>query len=304
MKSCCRSIVLCSVFAMVLTVAHGHAADSSANETAKELLTPPTVAAGAHPWRSTANLTWLPDSDIRNSGGKLAMEEVEATFGRSYFLTPDLTVSTEAAYSLRNLDGPAGALLPEELHTFSVKLEADYHWKPDITLTFLVAPGLNGDFREIGTDDIRTQMGVLGRYNLSEKLILLAGLIYQQGYEKLPLLPVAGLIYRPNDQWMLSLAAPRPGITFSPNRTSSYYIGGEISGTEYQLHDKSIGAEKVLYRDFRAFAGAEYLLFSAVKVNLSGGYALNRKFLFYDGARDDLAIADGPFARVGVSLNW
>ncbi|WP_243688438.1 DUF6268 family outer membrane beta-barrel protein [Geotalea toluenoxydans] len=273
MKRSCRSFVLCSVFVMVLAVAHGHAADSSANETAKELLASPEESAAQHPWQGSVSAAWLPDSDIRTIGGKLGMREVEVTFGRSYMLSPQASFSTDIAYSLRDLSAPAGAHLPDELHTLSVKLSGNYHVNKRTAVTVLASPGLNGDFKGIDTDNIRTQIGVLGFYDKTEKLTLLAGVIYQQGNESIPVLPVLGVIYRPNEQWTLGLAAPRPGITFSPNRTSSYYIGGEISGTEYQLHDKSIGAEKVLYRDFRAFAGAEYLLFSAVKINLSGGYA-------------------------------
>lgn len=194
--------------------------------------------------------------------------------------------------------------LPDALHTLSVSFGGNYQVNRDLFLTLLVGPSLNSDFKEIGTGDIRTQIGFMGRYSASEKLTLIAGLIYQQGYEAFPVLPVLGAIYRPNEQWTLSLAAPRPGITFSPNQTSSYYIGGEISGTEYQLHDASLGAKIVSYRDLRALAGAEYILFSAIKVNIAGGYTFDRKFVFYDSSRDDVNIDDGPFARFGVSLAW
>lgn len=82
------------------------------------------------------------------------------------------------------------------------------------------------------------------------------------------------IYYRPNEQWTLSLAAPRPGVTYSPNQASSYYISGEFAVTEYQLHDASIGAKIIIYRDFRTLAGAEYILFSAIKVNIAGGVCL------------------------------
>jgi hypothetical protein len=171
-------------------------------------------------------------------------------------------------------------------------------------LTLLVSPGLNGDFKEIGADDIRTELGIMGQYNMTAKLTLLAGLIYQQGYESIPVSPIIGAIYRPNEQWTLGLGAPRSGVTYSPNHASSYNIGVEFGGSEYQLHDTSLGAKKISYEDFRAVAGAEYILFSVIKVNITGGYAFERKFKFYDGSRDDVNIANAPFARIGVSLVW
>lgn len=295
--------VLGCLVVLALTVTNAVAADSSVNETAKEMMAdseqPPRTL-----WNASVDLTWLPDNDIRGTGGSVGMEEVAAKFGRKFQLTPSLNLSSDIAYSLRNIDAPAGARLPEALHTISVNVGGNYQVDKDISLTLLVAPGLNGDFEEIGSDDIRTRIGFMGRYNYSEKLTLLAGLIYQQGNKSIPVLPVLGAIYRPDERWVLSLAAPRPGVTYSPNRTSSYYIGGEFAGTEYQLHDASLGAKIISYRDFRALAGAEYSLISALKVNVAGGYAFARKFVFYDGSRADVELDDGPFVRVGVSLAW
>ena len=303
MNKCSHVLLVFCVIAFALTATNAESADTSANETAKELMAAEEQT-GLHPWNASVDLTWFPDSDIRNTGGKIGMQEVEAKFGRSYPLSPDFTLSTDFAYSLRKLDAPDSARLPEELHTLSVKFGGNYQLNKNTALTFLVTPSVNGDFKAIGTDDIRTQFGILGRYNMSAKLTLLAGIIYRQGSRSFPVRPIIGAIYRPNEQWTLSLAAPRPGVTYSPNQTSSYYISGEFAGTEYQLHDASIGAKIISYRDFRTIAGAEYILFSAIKVNIAGGYAFDRKFVFYDGSRDDVDIDDGPFARVGVSLVW
>ena len=303
MNKCSHVFLTFYLVIFVFWVTNAESADTSANEAAKELLAAEEQTA-LHPWNASVDLTWFPDSNIRNTGGKIGMQEVEATFGRSYLLFTDFTLSTVFAYSLKKLDAPDSARLPEELHTLSVKFGVNYQLNRNTALTFLVTPSLNGDFKEIGANDIRTQLGIMGRYHMSAKLTLLAGLIYQQGYKSFPVLPVIGAIYRPNEQWTLSLAAPRPGVTYSPSQTSSYYIGGEFAGSEYQLHDASLGAQIINYRDFRALAGAEYLLFSAIKVNIAGGYDFDRKFVFYDSSREDVNIDDGPFARVGVSLVW
>jgi hypothetical protein len=303
MNKCSISfLVLCLIiFAFMATSAES--ADISANETTKEPMAAEEQAT-LHPWNSSVDLTWFPDSNIGKTGGKISMQEVAAVFGRSYTLSPKFTFSTDIAYSLRKLDAPDSARLPDELHTLSVNFCGNYQLNKKTVITFLVTPGLNGDFKDIGADDLQTELGITGSYNMTTKLTLLAGLVYQQGYESFPVLPIIGAIYRPNEQWTLGLGAPRSGVTYSPNRTSSYYIGEEFGGSEYQLHDASLGAKKISYVDFRAVAGAEYILFSAIRVNIAGGYAIERKFKFYDGSRDDVNIANAPFARIGVSLVW
>lgn len=303
MHRCRHALMLFCLVVSALAATNAESADTSPNEAAKELMAAEEQP-GRHPWNASVQTTWFPDSAIRNTGGEIGMQEVEAKFGRSYQLSPAFNLSTDFAYSLRILDAPDSARLPEELHTVSVKWSGNYQVNKDTGLTFLVAPSLNGDFKVIGTDDIRMQIGLMGRYNMSAKLTLLAGLIYRQGFESLPVLPIIGAMYRPDEHWTLSLAAPRPGVTYSPDKTSSYYIGGEFASSEYQLHDASLGAKIISYRDYRALAGAEFLLFSAIKLNIAAGYAFDRKFVFYDGARDDVKVDDSPFARIGVSVVW
>lgn len=304
MKSRTCVLLACCLLSLSILVTTAECADSSANEAAKELVAAPEDLAAAHPWHSSVNYAWLPDSHIRSSGGDVAMKELEAVFGRNFGISSKFSLSTDLAYSNLDLERPASARLPEELHTLSLKLTGNYQWDKDLALNFLLSPSLNGDFKAIGSEDVRTQLGFLARYNSSAATTLIAGIIYQQGNETLPVLPVLGIIYHPSDQWLFSLAAPRPGITYSPNRNSSYYITGEFSGKEYQLHDPPIGAKKISYRDYRASAGAEYTLFQAIKLDIAGGYAFGRKFVFYDSIRDDLRIENGPYVKVGVSAGW
>ncbi|KAF0217010.1 MAG: hypothetical protein FD174_3459 [Geobacteraceae bacterium] len=256
------------------------------------------------PWSASVESAWLPESGSRDVGGKVGMEEVEVKLGRTHVVTPRLSLLTELGYSLRHISAPAGARLPEELHALTASLGSNYQATKSLALNFLVAPGLRSDFKAIGADDLRVLLAFLGRYSPSEKLTLLAGLIYLEGYRSVPFLPIAGAIYRPDEHWTISLAAPRPGVSYAPDRTKRFYIGGEFAGGEYQLHDAALGAKIINYSNFRAFAGAGFTLFSAVNVNLSGGYAFARRFAFFDGFRKDINVDDAPFARLGVKVDW
>lgn len=256
-------------------------------------------------WSASLETAWLPESDIRDAGGRIGMEEVEARLGRTYGITPRLTLLTELGYGLRHISAPAGARLPEELHSVTASLGGDYQATSDLALNLLVMPGLRGDFKAVGADDLRMLFAFMGRYGLTEKLTFLAGVIYLEGYRAVPLLPIFGAIYRPDEHWTINLAAPRPAINYAPDKNSRYYLGGEFTAGEYQLHDPSLGAKIINYSNFRVFAGAAYTFSSAVSLNLSGGYAFARRFLFYDGpSRSDINVEDTPFARVGVKVAW
>lgn len=295
-------ISVCLMIAAILATRAG-AVDSSPNETAQEL-----VAAAednvSHPWSATIDQSLLPASNIRTGNGTVTMGETGVKLARLHVISPDLTLSSYLAYSLRSIDAPAGARLPDSLHTVAMGVGGDYRINNDLYLNFLVAPSLNSDFGEIGMNDVRAQAGLLGRYNVTKRLTLMAGLIYLQGFRSIPVLPIVGAIYRPDEEWTIRLAAPRPGVTYSPDKVSSYYVGAEFTGSEYQLHDAAIGAGIINYRDFRAVAGMERLLFSAIRVSITGGYVFDRRFVFYDSARKDVTVDNSAFVKLGVSTAW
>ncbi|HET6418927.1 MAG TPA: DUF6268 family outer membrane beta-barrel protein [Geobacteraceae bacterium] len=298
-----KTAIVCSLLISAVLAVRAEAADSSGEETAQEMMSTAT-GKDRHPWSADISQTWLPDSGIRNMGGNIEMSETEIRFGRKFAISSTLSLSTGLAYSLRDIDAPGTARLPDKLNTASVEIGGNFRISKNLFLDVMVSPGLNGDFKKIDRDDVRTQVGFMGRYNTSEKLTLLAGLVYQEGYKSYPVVPVLGFVYRPDEHWTIGLAAPRPGVTYSPDKKSSYYLGGEFTATEYQLHDPSLGAKIIEYRDFRAVAGVEYTIFSAVKIGISGGYAFGRKFRFYDGTRNDIRVDDNGFVRLSAGVVW
>jgi len=74
--------------------------------------------------------------------------------------------------------------------------------------------------------------------------------------------------------------------------------------SEYHLHDPSIGANYISYRDYRTLTGADIQLFPFVKLGISGGYAFARKFVFYERNRNDVNLDGAPFGRLDVMFTW
>lgn len=290
------------IFALMATAAY--AEENAAATSSDKPAAPAESRESSRPWSASLETAWLPESGSRDVGGRIGMEEVEARLGRTYGITPRLTLLTELGYGLRHIDAPAGARLPQELHSLTASLGGDYQATSDLALNLLVMPGLRSDFKAVGSDDLRVLYAFMGRYSLAEKWTFLAGAIYLEGYRAVPVLPIFGAIYRPDEHWTISLAAPRPSVSYAPDKTSRYYLGGEFTAGEYQLHDPSLQAKIINYSNYRVFAGAAYTFSSAVSLNLSGGYAFARRFLFYDSSRRDINVENTPFARLGVKVAW
>jgi hypothetical protein len=255
------------------------------------------------PWETTVETTWLPASTIRDSGGDVSMGEVKAGFTRRVAISPRLELSTGLQYSLREIDAPASAQLPERLQTLSVHLGAEYQLKDALALGVRVSPGLSGDFRSVDGRDVRVPVAIHATYQASDRLSLLGGLAYT-GQNRLPVLPVIGALYRPAEKWAIALGFPRTGVIYKPNRTTELFVAGEFSSGEYRLHDPSVGANIISYRDYRVLTGAEFRVASFLKLGVSGGYAFGRKFVFDEGNRSDVNLDGAPFARLEAKFLW
>lgn len=255
-------------------------------------------------WEASFETTWLPGSKIHGTGGDLVMGEVKTGFTKRFSITPQLELSTGLHYSLREIDAPETARLPESLQTLSLNLAGEYHATDSLTLGLRVSPGLSSDFKMLTSDDARVPVVLLGTYQASKTLFLRGGVAYTGQKHAFPFLPVMGALYLPTEKWALGLGFPRTGVIYKPKTDTEYYISGEFVGGEYRLHDASIGANIISYWDYRAVAGVEFPLSSFARLGIAGGYAFARRFVFYEGNRNDLDLDNAPFGRLELKLSW
>jgi hypothetical protein len=256
------------------------------------------------PWETSVETTWLPGSTVRSTGGDLSMGEVKAGITRRYTINPKLELSTGLNYSLREIDAPESAHLPGSLQTLSVNVGGEYHTSDRLTLGFRVSPGLSGDFTAFDSNDVRVPVALNATYRASRALTLMGGIAYTGENHSFPVLPVIGVLYTPTKEWAFALGFPRTGVMYRPDKKTEFFVAAEFSGGEYHLHDPSIGANYISYRDYRALTGANIQLFPFVKLGISGGYAFARKFVFYEGDRSDVNLDGAPFGRLEVKFTW
>ena len=252
----------------------------------------------------TAETTWLPGSHIRGTGGDLTMGEAKAGFSHRFVIDPKLDLTAGMNYSLRTIDAPASANLPESLHTVALDLGAVYHVNDSLTLGVKVSPGVGSDLKGFSAGDFRVPVALHANFQASRTLSLIGGIAYTGLNHSFPVLPVLGLVYTPSEHWLFALGFPRTGAMYKPDKDTDVYLGAEFSGGEYQLHDPAVGAGVISYRDYRAVAGADFRLLPFAKLGIAGGYAFARKFVFYNGNRNDINLDGAPFGRVALTFNW
>ena len=255
-------------------------------------------------WESSVETTWLTGSRIHGTGDDMTMVELKAGFTKRFRRNPHVELSTGVHYSLREIDAPEAARLPESLQTLSLNMGGEYRSSDSLTLGFRLSPGVSSDFKSFDMHDFRVPVALHATFQMSQKLSLLGGVAYTGQNHSIPVLPVIGIRYLPAEQWSLVLGFPRTGVIYKPNGKTELYVAGEFSGGEYRLHTPSMGAAIISYRDYRVLTGAETELFPFVRVGIAGGYAFAREFVFYEGNRSNVHLDGAPFGRLMIKFLW
>jgi hypothetical protein len=183
--------------------------------------------------------------------------------------------------------GPTGAPIPEHLQGVASTIGIDYMHNNDVGAFFQVQPGFytEDDFDSASFDAPIT----LGRIFVlqPEKLYVFVGANASFLRGRFPVIPLAGLIWMPNDKWKFLGILPEPRIIYSASDKWDFWAGGQLTGGSFRTdRDDTIvphklnGAE-VDYSDYRVGGGLIYSPCNAVTVDLGGGFAIERSFDFY-----------------------
>ena len=228
------------------------------------------------------------ESDLHRDGSFGDQYEVLNSFSYGHRLLLSGHFYLHLGISYDRFDfGATGAPVPEHLQSVAGTIGIEYMHNNDVGAFFQVQPGFyaQDDFDSSSFDAPIT----LGRIFVlqPDKLYLFAGANAAFLRGQFPVIPLAGVIWRPNDQWKLLGILPEPRIIYSPSNKLDFWVGGQLTGGSFRTNrDDTIVPHKlsgaqVDYSDYRVGGGFIYSPSDAITIDLGGGYSLQRKFDFY-----------------------
>jgi len=146
----------------------------------------------------------------------------------------------------------------------------DIGMQPQFNETFgLIAWGRVGvfsDFEKVSSDAFRFQGRLEGTVKTSPQLKVHGGVIYY-GRSRVKMLPTAGVVWTPNDDWVLKLIFPNPKVSrrlwTGPQADWWGYVHMDYAGGSWDIH----GLGLTDYNDVRLGVGVEF-----AAPNRMGGY--------------------------------
>ena len=229
-------------------------------------------------------------------------------YGHRFLLNGNLYAHVGIEYARYDFGSTLGPI-PEHLQSVAAIIGVDYMHNDDVGAFIQIKPGIytQNDFDSAAFDVPIT----LGRIFVLQPDHLYAFVGANAAFlrGRFPVIPLAGIIWEPNDQWKVVGMLPEPRVIYSPNDKWDFWVGGELTGGSFRTDRNNhivpakLDGAQVDYSEYRVGGGLIYSPCNNVSVDLGGGYVVQREFDFH---RADVKFqSDGaPYLRLELKAKF
>jgi hypothetical protein len=232
--------------------------------------------------------------------------QLDVVFGLP-LITRETPLLITPFYGIHFLDGPDTPDVPPRLHDAAVKLE---HFRP-LNDDWLVMLDLTmGQFADDVSFDsgeaFRITGGGAGVWRPNDRWKWVLGATYVNRANT-QILPVAGLIYTPNDDAEYRLVFPAPKISWRLPWTDVpglderwFYVAGEFGGGAWAVERTDGSADRLDITDWRVYLGLERKIVGGLSRRIELGYVFGRT-LEYESDGRQVHLDDTLMLRAGIT---
>jgi hypothetical protein len=270
----------------------------------RESLTPPDARNGFFQ-KVRLNADVLPQFAYDNLGWTDVGAELVTALP---FFTRENPIIITPSYELHILDRPIGFDLPPTLNDAAIDFHIfrvfGNHWITD----FAVQPGLYADNHSFDSSEaLRFTGRALAIYAPTIDVKYVLGVTYLDGgWSKV--VPVAGVVYKPNDDAEYQFVFPTPRFAWRlpwtniPGKDERWmYISLEYANQAWAFEQTDGDPDVLAYRDYRVILGLERKIVGGFSHKIEVGYVFNRDMKIASISGDDISMDNTLIARVGIS---
>jgi hypothetical protein len=250
------------------------------------------------------------ESDLDNDGsfGDQGVLQNYFEYSHRFLLTGKFYFRAGFAYERFDF-GSTSAPVPNHLQSVAGIIGIDYMVGNDVGAFLQIRPGFYTQ-NTFDADSFDFPI-TLGRAFVlqPDKLFLFVGVNAAFLRGEYPILPFAGIVYRPNEQWNIYGVLPEPRVIYSFSKKLDFYAGGQLVGGSYRTDENDgivphkLSNAQVDYSEYRAGLGLEYHPCDQVSLILGGGYAFLRRVNF-DRAGEEFDADPAPYVRVALKAEF
>lgn len=260
-----------------------------------------------------ARTTYVFESDLNHGGSFGQQDELQNQFeyGHRFLLNGQWYLHLGLAYNRFDF-GNTSAPVPVHLQSGAAVIGVEYMKGGDTGAFLQFRPGFYTE-EHLGLASFDCPI-LLGRFWVlqPDKLYVLTGAYASFLRGGFPVLPLVGVVWHYSDQIHVMGVLPNPRVIYTVNKQFEVYVGGELAGGSFRTdhHDNYVGhhiaklsGTQVDYNDYRAGGGFTYNLTSAISIDGSAGYAIQRSFN-YHRAGEYYRTDPAPYLQVALKASF
>jgi hypothetical protein len=228
--------------------------------------------------------TYLPRLDETDGFGMTDVTQ-QLTFAVPPFLYGS-PILISPAVTTHFLDGPATLDLPSRVYDFELEFrymkQVTGRWGVDLS----IAPSYYGDLENDNSDAWRLTGRAISAWAWTPTVKLVGGAWFL-GREDIPVSPIFGAVWKPNDCWQFDILVPRPRIYHRfeahDDVKNWIYLGGEFGGNSWAIDRAGGVADKFTYRDLRLVVGWERTKTCGLNARVELGWVFDREIEYESG---------------------
>ncbi len=250
------------------------------------------------------------ESDLHNDGNFGPQDALQTGIEYSHRFLLGGRIYLRAGLAYNRFDfGESVAPVPDQLFSIAGILGLEYLVGRDVGAFLQFRPGYYTE-DHIGASSFDVPI-TAGRVFIlqPDRLYLFIGANAAFLRGEYPVLPLAGVVWKPSEQWNVYAVVPEPRITYSPNKKLDFWIGGQLVGGSFRTdRDNNIVPRKlsnaqVDYSEYRAGLGIEYHPREEFSILVGGGYAFQRRINF-ERAGEQWKADGAPYVRVALQAEF
>jgi len=225
----------------------------------------------------------LPKRKVSHQDGKVGIMEEASQYSFEYKLFDKMPIEFSFQEQYININNSTVVKLPAHLTSFSFGLDFTLPlWKiKDTYFRIGVSPSFNTDNWSFYENSFRIPQRYFAIYRPSEKFTAILGFAVFPRYRDV-FLPIAGIIYKPNDKWLFDLVPSRPTVNYNINKKITLF--GEYGGTmdEFVVTKDDIKGTALEYNEQHAGVGLQYHFNKYTDASLAVGGAFGQRLQYRD----------------------
>lgn len=279
-----KMVVLIGCMALLAMPAFGGEGQMIAS---KALQAPPMEQGeeGAPLWTFEVNGSYTMGSRIKKAGefGSQAEYHYEAEVLRNFHLFKKYYLQVGFDHDQFQFSRSNATLFPYSLTSDAAVIAISYWAGDEYNPLLRLEPGVYYTRDHITKNSFNLPFRVQGGIKVNEQLHLVLGVEIDPFGSSIAF-PIAGFNWEINDQFNVRAVFPKPRISYMPNKSLEFFLGGELTGGAYRngpTRDRRTNNALVDYSDYRACLGMEYDFTKIISLEANLGWSFERRFNYF-----------------------